>query len=114
MSALQYSDWIVTPITGHYAESKGDFQHLGAYMDKCNAQLDYPKFTECEVQFVSFLFFCTKLAQQVQVTAGKAALLPARPPADKRQCRSAEIENLQAHAFLPAIEAAPVLNPRGC
>lgn len=31
--ALQYSDLVVTPITGQYAESKGDFQHLGTYMD---------------------------------------------------------------------------------
>ncbi|ENU17672.1 hypothetical protein QUG64_10530 [Acinetobacter lwoffii] len=31
--ALQYSDLIVTLITGHHAESKGDFQHLGTYMD---------------------------------------------------------------------------------
>lgn len=31
--ALQYSDLIVTSTAGHYAESKGDFQHLSTYMD---------------------------------------------------------------------------------
>ena len=46
---LQYSDWIVTPITGHYAESKGDFQHLSVYMDKCTALIDYSILWQCEV-----------------------------------------------------------------
>ena len=110
MSALQYSDWIVTPITGHYAESKGDFQHLGAYMDKCIAPLDYPKFAESEAQFALFLFFCAKLAQQWRFKAETAALLPAGQPADKHQCQSAEIENFQADAFLPAAESVRVLN----
>lgn len=35
-AVLQYSDWIVTPTTGHYAESNGDFQHLSAYMDNAS------------------------------------------------------------------------------
>ncbi|KYQ70393.1 hypothetical protein AZH43_05045 [Acinetobacter pragensis] len=35
-AVLQYSDWIVTPTTGHHAESNGDFQHLSAYMDNAS------------------------------------------------------------------------------
>jgi len=44
LSALQYSDLIVTPITGQHAAGIGDLRHLGSCMGNALRGLDYAIF----------------------------------------------------------------------